>query len=243
MSTRTVLLLPLELAFLQDAEELGLELERDLAHFVEKDGPPVGELEPTDLVRDRAGEGALLMPEQLALDQTGGDGGAVELDEGLVIPTAQAVDRAGDELLPGAGLALNQHGGVRRRYLLHQPHHPLQRRAVPDDLAPASFAVDLLPKVGVVREQRVRGSLHLGRTKLRLHDLGPLQLDDGLVDRHPGEQLLDIGREVAALRADDDHAIVVIDAKPRAHHRHIPVAERIGHDAAGAGRVERETGL
>ena len=35
----------LELALLEDAEELGLELDRDLTHLVEEERAPVGELE------------------------------------------------------------------------------------------------------------------------------------------------------------------------------------------------------
>ena len=36
---------------------------------------------PARLARDGAGEGAFLVAEQLAFQQAGGDGGAIELDE------------------------------------------------------------------------------------------------------------------------------------------------------------------
>ena len=64
---------------------------------------------------NRAGERALLVAEQLALDQAGRQGGAVDLDERLVAPRAGRVDGAGDQLLAGAGLAGDQHRGVGRR--------------------------------------------------------------------------------------------------------------------------------
>ena len=52
--------------------------------------------------RDRAGEGALHVPEELALDEVLGDGAAVDGDERAVHARAAAVELAGDELLAGA---------------------------------------------------------------------------------------------------------------------------------------------
>src|SRR2546422_11770383 len=49
--------------------------------FVEEQRAAPGLLEPTDLARDGAREGALLVPEQLALEQVLGNGGAVDRDE------------------------------------------------------------------------------------------------------------------------------------------------------------------
>ena len=76
----------LELLLLQHAEQLGLQLQRDVADLVEEQRPLVGQLEAADLLADGAGEGALLVAEQLALQQPRGDGRAVELDEGAVPP-------------------------------------------------------------------------------------------------------------------------------------------------------------
>src|SRR4051794_11781399 len=72
----------LELPLLEDAEELRLEFERHFADFVEEDGAAIGELEAADALRDGAGEGAALVSEELAFEQSRRDGGAVELDEG-----------------------------------------------------------------------------------------------------------------------------------------------------------------
>ena len=60
-----------------------------------------------------AGERALLVAEQLALEQVLGQRGAVLADEELVAPRALIVHGRGDELLAGAGLALDEHGGAR----------------------------------------------------------------------------------------------------------------------------------
>ena len=102
----------LELALLQDAQQFGLQLERDFAHLVEEDGAAVGEFEAPDALRDGAGEGALLVAEQLAFEQAGGDGGAIELDEGAVFARARVVDGARQQFLAGAGFAVDQHGGI-----------------------------------------------------------------------------------------------------------------------------------
>ncbi len=56
----------LELLFLQDAQQFGLQCQRDIAHFVQEERPFVGQLETADLLRDGAGESALLMAKKLA---------------------------------------------------------------------------------------------------------------------------------------------------------------------------------
>ena len=69
--------------FLQDAQQLGLHFEADVADFVEEQGAAVGQLEAADLVAMGAGERPFDVAEQLAFEQVGGQGGAVDLDEGL----------------------------------------------------------------------------------------------------------------------------------------------------------------
>ena len=49
------------------------------------------------------------MTEEPALDQPLGEGGAVHLDEGLVLPSALVVDSGGDEFLARAALAEDEH--------------------------------------------------------------------------------------------------------------------------------------
>ena len=50
---------PLDRFFFQDAKQLHLDVERQVANFVEEDGRMVGQLEPPDLPRQCAGERAL----------------------------------------------------------------------------------------------------------------------------------------------------------------------------------------
>ena len=86
----------LELLLLQHAQELRLQLERDVADLVEEQRAAIGQLEPADLLRDGAGEGALLVAEELALEQPRRNRGAVELDERPRAAAAQVVNGPGD---------------------------------------------------------------------------------------------------------------------------------------------------
>ena len=82
-----------DLPLLERAEELRLERERHLRHLVEEERPAVGDLEEPLLLLVRAGEAALLVPEELALEQVLGHRGAVLADEELVA-AARAVVHA-----------------------------------------------------------------------------------------------------------------------------------------------------
>lgn len=53
-----------ELAFLKNPEPLGMGFQRQLANFVEKDCPAVGDFKPARPLRFRPGEGAPFVPSQ-----------------------------------------------------------------------------------------------------------------------------------------------------------------------------------
>src|SRR5207244_5387672 len=84
----------LELLLLEHPEQLRLQLERDVADLVEEDRPLVRQLEPPDPLRDRTREGAPLVAEELALEETRRDGRAVELHERAFPTPAQVVNGA-----------------------------------------------------------------------------------------------------------------------------------------------------
>src|SRR5439155_561164 len=54
----------LEAMLLEEAQQLALELERQIAHLVEEDRPVLRRLEPAGLVLPRAGESALHVAEE-----------------------------------------------------------------------------------------------------------------------------------------------------------------------------------
>jgi hypothetical protein len=123
----------LVLALLEDAEQLGLHGEGKLADLVQEEGAAGGELEAAALESVRAGEGAALVPEELGFDERLGQGGAVEGDEWTVGTRAGVVDGAGQHLLPGAGLAAEQHGRVRGRNLARLVDGRGEARRLSDD--------------------------------------------------------------------------------------------------------------
>src|SRR5437899_89868 len=71
-----------ELTLLEHAEQLDLRLERQVPNLVEEDGPTMGKLEAADPPIDGAGEGALDVSEEFALDEAGRDGAAVDAGDG-----------------------------------------------------------------------------------------------------------------------------------------------------------------
>ncbi len=83
-----------------------------VADLVEEDGAAVGRLELADLELVGPREGAALVPEHLALEELAGHGSAVDLDEGPGPAGRELVDRAGDEVLAGPGLAGDEHGDI-----------------------------------------------------------------------------------------------------------------------------------
>ena len=70
---------------LEEAEELGLEVEAELADLVEEEGAFAGGADEAGLVAVGAGEGAAAVAEELTLEQVARDGAAVEGDEGLLL--------------------------------------------------------------------------------------------------------------------------------------------------------------
>src|SRR5262249_6710205 len=129
--------------FLEDPQELRLELERYLADFVEKERPAVRHFEPAQLLADRPGEGAPLVTEELALEEPRRDRGTVQLDERSLASGAQVVNLTRDELFAGSGFPLDQHDRVGRRYDFGLPEHAAQRTARPHDLVGHRCAPDV----------------------------------------------------------------------------------------------------
>src|SRR5262249_41246165 len=94
---------PLELALLKHPEKRELGVRWQVADLVEEDGAAVGKLESAGASLERAGEGALLVTEQLRGDQRGRDSRTVDAHEGARGPRRSLVDRPSDELLAGTG--------------------------------------------------------------------------------------------------------------------------------------------
>ena len=83
-----------------------------VADLVEKQRAAARGLDAADLLLDGAGEGAALVAEQLRFDDAGGQARAIDGDEGALVELRAIVDGARRQLLAGAGLAGDEHGGV-----------------------------------------------------------------------------------------------------------------------------------
>ena len=143
----------LELPLLQHPQQLHLGGQVDVADLVEEQRAALGELEPPLLALLGAGEGALLVAEQLRLDQAVGQRGAVHLDERLVGARRVVVDGVGHQLLARARLASDEHGGVGGRHLRHLLVHLAHRPAAADDAREVVALLQLLPQLRVLVEQ------------------------------------------------------------------------------------------
>src|SRR5258708_6918144 len=130
----------LELLFLQNTQQFGLQGQWNITYLIEKERSFVGHLKTAYLLRNRACECALLMAKQLAFQQIERDGSAVQLDERTSAPRADVVDRARNQLLTCARFSLNKNGGIRRRTTFNLVEHRFQRRAVTDELREPALA-------------------------------------------------------------------------------------------------------
>ena len=111
---------PLDLRFLDRAEQLGLDVRLQLADLVEEQRAAVGQFELPELLAHGPGERPLFVPEQRRLDELRGDGRQVHGHERAVGAPGLAVDHPREQLLAGSALAQDEHRGVQRRHLAHE---------------------------------------------------------------------------------------------------------------------------
>ena len=100
--SRNLLSEAFELTLLQNSEQLRLQLQRNLAHLVEKERPAGRGLKPPCSVAQGPGECPFHMAEKLALEQLAWNRGTVRLNQGPRVAGAAIVNGARDELLAGA---------------------------------------------------------------------------------------------------------------------------------------------
>ena len=136
----------LELAFLQDAQQLALEFQRHFADFIQKQRAAIGEFKAAHAVLYCARKRATDVAEELTLKQFARHGGAINPNERCGLARAAVVDRAGDQFLARTGFTQDQHVGVGRSDHLNLREHLLERRAVADDGAviAAQFFLQIL---------------------------------------------------------------------------------------------------
>src|SRR5690606_22676352 len=122
-----------DLAFLQYPQQPGLGLQGQLADLVEEQGTAVGGFHQAGTARDRAGKGALFVPEQLGFDEGFRNRRTVYRDHRRMGPGGVLVQGAGNQLLAGAGFTADQYRGHGRRDLADALEQRLHGRAGADD--------------------------------------------------------------------------------------------------------------
>jgi len=227
-------------AFLKHAQEARLGLERHVADLVEEERAVIGLLEAPGVARIGAGEGPLLMTEELALDQLARDCRHVDGDERSGAALAVIVKRPRDELLAGARLARDRDGEVRA--------HEAREHAV--DLLHRGRAADERQLLLGVRRQlallvrRAAGERALDHADelAQVEGFGQILEGAALGRPHGGHEIV--------LRAHDDDAQIgadLLDARDEVEavlirHQHVgdhEVALAVGDPAPQRGRVPR----
>ena len=193
---------------LEHAQQLRLHRHRELADLVEEERAALRGLDEPRLRGRGAGERALLVAEELALDELIGERRGVHADERPAAP-ARDVDGAREDLLAAAGLADEEHVDAALRDAARLVVE-LQHRLVDDD--------GLLGRVGVVflrGEQRLQRGLEQllavaarlgGEARRRVDAREPQRARRRREDRH---------RLAARQSHREREDVVVVDARVR----------------------------
>jgi hypothetical protein len=118
----------------QHAQDLRLERQRQLADLVEKQGSPMGELEPPRFSISCAGKRALFIAKELGFEQVLGNRRAIDRDKRPFSARAENMKRPRKQLLAGATLAFQQHRRVGGCGAMQGDRDLLQFRILSDDL-------------------------------------------------------------------------------------------------------------
>ncbi|RMU45974.1 hypothetical protein ALP29_05253 [Pseudomonas syringae pv. avii] len=110
---------PLQLLFLQYAQQFHLLGQGHAFDFIQEQGAAVGIFQFADAFAVGAGEGAAFMSEEFGFEQLLGDCRAIEGHERLLCAWAEVVQAAGDQLLAAAGFTANQHIDRQTRQVQH----------------------------------------------------------------------------------------------------------------------------
>ena len=165
---------PLELAFLQHAQQFRLERGTHRRDLVEKQRPFVRLFEPPLPRGHRPGEGAPRMTEQLCFQQRLRDRAAVDRDEAVRTPRTPVMDRARRQLLAGSGFTGNQHRAGGGRDGLEQLREIAHGAAAADESVDAIALLQLRTQIRVLRAQAplLEGGVQDVQQRVELERLG-----------------------------------------------------------------------
>ena len=173
---------PLELAGLEHAQQLGLEVQRDVGDLIQEQRPAFGQFEAADAVALGVGEGAFDMAEELALEQPLRQAAGVHRHQGAPGAAGHGVQRLRDGALARAVLAGEQHVGVGRTHSRNQIEH----RAHRDGLGDQRGAVGpLIAQDPVLCLEPLAAAQGAGQLDLCAHDREHALVVPGLLDEVP----------------------------------------------------------
>src|SRR5437867_9660025 len=95
------------LPLLNGAEQGDLAMRTQVPDLIQKKRPAMRQFELAKPVAMRAGEGALLMPEEFAFDERFRNGAAIQSHEAVMAPMTEPMDQRGDQFLAGPRFALD----------------------------------------------------------------------------------------------------------------------------------------
>ena len=121
-------------AALQQAKQLDLHGQRNVAHLVNEQRAAAGRFHQARLGGGGASEGAAFMAKQRRLKQIFWQAGAVHRHQRALRPVAGLVHRTGHQFLASARLAQQQHRGAGRRHAGDQRQHLLKGRSTANQL-------------------------------------------------------------------------------------------------------------
>jgi len=214
-----------ELAFLEHAQELDLQLGRKLADLVEKNRALVGHLEPTAFPGHGPGKRPLFMAEKFRFEHARSERHAVDRDEGGVFARRGVVDGLGHELLAGTGFTGDEHRGAGGRGPGHHLQHPLHGLAPAHDVFRGEAVLERLAQHHVF-------ALGRGEPGGLLHGEQQFVVGEGFGDVVEGAQAHGFHRALDAAEGghDDDRDVGIIafgvfeDLLP-GHARHLHVRD------------------
>src|SRR6202008_2162107 len=93
-----------DFAFLKNAQQISLRLQRDIADLVQENRAAVRDFKTALFAVLRAGERALFVAEKLTFEERFGERAAVKNHKRVVVTRTGGVDRAGAEILAGTRL-------------------------------------------------------------------------------------------------------------------------------------------
>src|SRR6266550_242197 len=120
----------LELLFLQDAKQFGLQRRRNITDLVQKERSFVSQLEAANLLRDGSGERPFFVTKQLTLQKIQRNGSAIQSYKRASGARAEVVNGVRDQLLARPGFSLDKNGRTSRRDPFDLLEHRFQSRAV-----------------------------------------------------------------------------------------------------------------